>query len=75
MMLTCHCLLNLLQERWLDNRDCAYAVGSGGELSEGERRIKRFAPFSDGIKNCLGQVSWVFGGCEGFYSTPVNGVQ
>lgn len=49
----------LLQERWLDNRDCAYAVGSGGELSEGERRIKRFAPFSDGIKNCLGQVSRV----------------
>jgi hypothetical protein len=46
-----------LQDRWLDNRDCAYAVGSGGELSEGERRLKRFAPFSDGIKNCLGQVS------------------
>jgi hypothetical protein len=50
------CWIVCLQDRWLDNRDCAYAVGSGAELSEGERRLKRFAPFSDGIKNCLGQV-------------------
>lgn len=44
----------LHQDRWLDNRECAYVQGS--ELGEGERRLRRFAPFSDGIKNCLGQV-------------------
>jgi hypothetical protein len=46
------------QERWLDNRDCGYvpSSSSGGEVAEGERRVKRFAPFSDGIKACLGQV-------------------
>lgn len=44
----------LRQERWLENRECGYV--QGGELSEGDRRIKRFAPFSDGIKACLGQV-------------------
>jgi hypothetical protein len=52
----CCFILCTLQDRWLENRVCAYAQGSTGELPEGERRNKRFLPFSDGIKNCLGQV-------------------
>lgn len=39
-------------ERWLDNRECAYVAGEDGDS---ERRVRRFAPFSDGLKNCLGQ--------------------
>jgi hypothetical protein len=55
------CCLLRLQDRWLENRECGYVQGA--ELSEGERRIKRFAPFSDGIKNCLGQVRGAGGVC------------
>lgn len=82
-------------ERWLDNRDCAYATTSssngssspsgssssssnspfgseagspragaadaaagpaaGAGSAADARRARRFAPFSDGLKNCLGQ--------------------
>eukprot|EP00878_Enallax_costatus_P000623 GHUV01000725.1.p1 GENE.GHUV01000725.1~~GHUV01000725.1.p1 ORF type:complete len:552 (+),score=175.13 GHUV01000725.1:213-1868(+) len=43
-------------ERWLDNRDCAY-VSSSSEVgsTDTDKRVRRFAPFSDGLKNCLGQ--------------------
>jgi hypothetical protein len=38
-------------------------LNSSGEasLADGERRLRRFLPFSDGIKACLGQVG--VGGC------------
>lgn len=65
MQRVCVCVC-AVQERWLDNRDCAYMQGSSGELPDGERRLKRFVPFSDGIKNCLGQVS--IGSCVGLTS-------
>eukprot|EP00879_Flechtneria_rotunda_P012489 GHRR01013041.1.p1 GENE.GHRR01013041.1~~GHRR01013041.1.p1 ORF type:complete len:174 (+),score=67.23 GHRR01013041.1:447-968(+) len=41
-----------MPERWLDNRDCAYVTNEG---ADSDRRVRRFAPFSDGLKNCLGQ--------------------
>lgn len=64
--------VSALQERWLDNRDCAYMQGSSsGELPDGERRLKRFVPFSDGIKNCLGQVRG--GACVVLNGSPARG--
>jgi hypothetical protein len=53
-----HSIHTKTQERWLDNPDCAYVPNSSGSEAslDGERRVRRFAPFSDGIKACLGQV-------------------
>jgi len=51
----------LAQERWLDNRECAYMpLDDGAGEAALDRRVRRYVPFSDGLKNCLGQVRVVW---------------
>jgi hypothetical protein len=60
MMLCCMNGQCPAQERWLDNRECAYMPLDEGAGEAVDRRVRRYVPFSDGLKNCLGQVRVVW---------------